>query len=122
MLKRWVLNAYIHRPVSPEITFHALPIVNPKGALDEFSARITPAGVMQVADQHIIGYSEIDAYGHVNNARYIDWITDALFKYDPDLKVSRFQISYLSEAKVNDVIILKFSKAKDRIFIRGETD
>ena len=117
-----VLNAKTRRPVSPEITFHALPMVNPKGALDEFSSRITPEGEMQVIDQHIIGYSEIDAYQHVNNARYIDWITDALFKYDPDVEVNRFQINYLSEAKVNDVINLKFSKVEDRIFIMGETD
>jgi acyl-ACP thioesterase len=50
-------------------------------------------------------YSDIDYYGHVNNARYIQWIQDAT---NPDVLIkadqARLDINYLSEVLPGETI------------------
>ena len=117
-----VLDAKIRKPVIPEIVLHALPYTNKQPALDELTSKIHPVENMNFLDRHEIGFSEIDAYQHVNNAHYIDWITDALYKFDHWIKINRFHINYLSEAKMHDLVNLKYSQSGDRMMVKGETD
>ena len=58
-------------------------------------------------------YSDIDIMGHVNNARYVDWVTDC-FPLDifNQNKLYRLQINYIKEVKFGNRISV--STGKDR--------
>jgi medium-chain acyl-[acyl-carrier-protein] hydrolase len=57
---------------------------------------------------HPVSYSDLDQNNHVNNARYVEWIFDAL---DPEVlknaTPSFFSIEYKHEAKAGDTVHLR---------------
>jgi medium-chain acyl-[acyl-carrier-protein] hydrolase len=60
------------------------------------------------------GYTDIDYNGHVNNARYIRWIQDAL-PMDALLRADalRLDINYLAETRQGDVALVSYAGAGD---------
>ena len=89
------------------------PIVEPmphNDGLDAFSsnpAELAPRAKLEKVSERRALYSDIDFYGHVNNARYIQWIQDVT---DIDIltKASqvRLDINYLSEVKPGETVEL----------------
>jgi acyl-ACP thioesterase len=115
-----VLDSTTRRPVTPEIVFHVLPAVIQTSATGEAPFKIREPDDMKLLHRHEVVYSEIDAYNHVNNACYIDWITDAIHKLDSKLIPRKFHINYISEARLNDQVLLKYAGYEDKIIIKGE--
>lgn len=61
-----------------------------------------------------VGYTELDQNGHVNNARYLDWIDDLLpSEFHKDHPMQAFTICYLSEAREADNIDLHWQVLED---------
>ncbi|MCL2271980.1 MAG: thioesterase [Treponema sp.] len=62
-------------------------------------------------------YTDVDYNGHVNNARYIQWIEDTL---DPKLLETagkmRFDINYLNEILGNETVGIHCAQIEDNIF------
>jgi hypothetical protein len=85
-----------------------LPNNDGLSALDEILEKIPPAEGLE--DQMVTraGYSTIDLMGHVNNARYIDWISDC-FTFEEHLtkKLSWLQINYVNEVKPGEPVALQ---------------
>ncbi len=53
------------------------------------------------------GYSAVDLMGHVNNARYIDWISDCFtFEEHQVCRPAELQINYLNEVKPGESVTL----------------
>lgn len=92
-------------PLPPNEGILALP--SPPRGLDENPA-LAPRG------ERVVRYSDIDYNGHVNNARYVQWIQDCL---DGDvLKDARkivFDINYLNETARGETISLYEAKLED---------
>jgi acyl-ACP thioesterase len=106
-----------HRPLRPQALVEQLP---PNGGMDALPgpnpgndpppslasrfAGDTGEGLSPPAPRRA-AYSDIDYNGHVNNARYIQWIQDLL---DPPLlagaKQIRLDINYLSEVRYGETI------------------
>jgi acyl-ACP thioesterase len=100
------------RPLRPQATMEKLPL-NPGldalpgggSGLDALVAAAEKAGERRAA------YSDIDFNGHMNNARYVEWIQDIS---DRDAgpsalvgaKTMRLDINYLSEIKLGEPIEL----------------
>jgi len=58
--------------------------------------------------------SDIDIYFHVNNAKYIDWISDMLVdEFLNKQKILSLEVNFLSEIKINSKIELIRSKCDD---------
>jgi len=78
--------------------------------IDAFPAgpvNLPPRGNLEKAYERRALYSDIDFYGHANNARYVQWIQDAtdietLTKTDQ----IRLDINYLSEVKPGETVEL----------------
>jgi acyl-ACP thioesterase len=71
--------------------------------------------VSDVYQIHRVKYSDLDQNRHVNNARYVEWIFDAL---NQDLLEKTapvyFAIEYKHEAKAGDVVELRTSRLDEK--------
>ena len=102
-----VLDAQTRKPLRSESSMHSIPSNN---GIDAFTSN--PSGLDQkdelekVSSRHAL-YSDIDFFGHMNNARYIQWIQDAadmeILTHAPQL---RLDINYLSEVMPGEEVEL----------------
>ena len=109
-----VLDIEKRRPLRAQAVMDNLP---PNDGLDAFPAG--PAGLnpkenLSKKMERNALYSDIDYYGHANNARYIQWIQDAT---DTDLLTNaaqiRLDINYLSEVLPGDTVELWTATLED---------
>lgn len=85
--------------------------------------KIKPIGEPEVVYKRVIGCSDIDINGHLNNSKYIDFIMDCftmeqLKKY----QANSIQVNYLNEAFPGDTIALyKYAGASEtnRVYVEG---
>ncbi|MDR0706720.1 MAG: acyl-ACP thioesterase [Treponema sp.] len=101
-----VVDIETHRPLRPQPIVETLPKNEGCDALNEI-ASLAVRENLTLAGERTSCYSDIDYNGHVNNARYVQWIQDVT---DPDLLVKadsmRLDINYISEAKLNETVEL----------------
>ena len=95
-----LLDIEKRRPLPPARLGITLPANDGLDALDASAKGLSEAAGLVRAAERAVRYSDIDYNGHVNNARYIQWIQDSL----PDAvltgaKTIRLDINYLSEVK-----------------------
>lgn len=100
-----VLDTEKHRPLRPQPLMETMPENKGMDALPDGALGIdAEPGIAQIAVRKA-GYSDIDYNGHVNNARYVQWIQDIM---DPGLLYGaaqmRLDINYLSEVKPGETI------------------
>jgi acyl-ACP thioesterase len=95
------------RPLRPQAAMEKLPLNEGLDALADGGKGLdTPAGAEKAAER-AAAYSDIDFNGHMNNARYVQWIQDML---DPvalgRASAMRLDINYLSEVKWGETLEL----------------
>ncbi|MDR0568066.1 MAG: acyl-ACP thioesterase [Spirochaetaceae bacterium] len=92
------------RPARPQGIVEPLPRNENRDAFPGGPAELKPKEGLRKTGERRAFYSDIDFNGHVNNARYIQWIQDAA---DPALLEQadrlRLDINYLSETKPGDL-------------------
>lgn len=76
-------------------------------AIDRKFEKLKPAGELHLVYKKLVGFSDLDINGHVNNAKYIDYISDC-FSLEKHGKYSAksIQINYVNEAVAGDTISL----------------
>jgi acyl-ACP thioesterase len=105
----WIIvDAKNRRPLRPEALAENLPRNEGRDALLDGAGAVPAAeGAVKVMERKA-SYTDLDMNGHVNNARYIEWIEDAL---NPELLYGaaqlRLDINYISEVKPGDTIELQ---------------
>lgn len=61
-----------------------------------------------------VGYTELDRNGHMNNTRYMDWVSDLLpSAFHADHPIKEFTVCYLSEAREGQQIDLNWQLLDD---------
>lgn len=102
-----ILGLGSRRPLRPQGTMEKLPLNEGRDALPGGGGGLAPLENPLRAGDRIAAYSDIDYNGHVNNARYVQWVQDIA---DPaalvQAKTLRLDINYLSEVKIRDTIEL----------------
>jgi medium-chain acyl-[acyl-carrier-protein] hydrolase len=69
-------------------------------ALEEFPERLNPPEDIKECFAIQARYSDVDLMGHVNNARYVEWITDCFpVEQYQSYQLEWLQINYLNEIK-----------------------
>jgi len=64
-------------------------------------------GTMKNTDLRTVRYTELDTNGHMNNARYLDWLDDLLSaEFHAQHIPAEFTVCYLSEARENETLEL----------------
>ena len=76
-------------------------------AIDTRLGGLRAGGELDLVHRRVVGYSDIDVNGHLNNAKYVDFVTDC-FSVDEHKKheIKSIEINYSSEAFAGDTIVL----------------
>jgi acyl-ACP thioesterase len=102
-----ILDINKRRPLRPQTVMESLPCNEGLDALPGGAGALDPRENPVKAGERRARYSDIDYNGHVNNARYIQWIQDLT---DPELLetagIMRLDINYLKEIKTGETIEL----------------
>ncbi|MDR1250053.1 MAG: acyl-ACP thioesterase [Treponema sp.] len=95
------------RPLRPQAAMEKLPLNEGLDALADGGKGLdAPAGAEKVAER-TAAYSDIDFTGHMNNARYVQWIQDMLESGAlARAETMRLDINYLSEVKLGETLEL----------------
>lgn len=110
-----MMDILSRRPVTPDEDFHrfgsgfSLPCESPKRIRDFSPQRV---------DHRMVGYSECDFNGHLNNTRYVEMLYDLL----PDEMAAawspvRIDINYRKEVKKGAQLSLGLSKETDAEYL-----
>ena len=71
--------------------------------------RLTTGGTLESARTPV--YSELDVNGHVNNARYADWLCDALgLEIMREYRVKTMRLSYAAEIRPGQAMELRLTR------------
>ena len=71
--------------------------------------RLTTGGTLESARTPV--YSELDVNGHVNNARYADWLCDALgLQVMREYRVKTMRLSYAAEIRPGQAMELRLTR------------
>ena len=102
-----VLDIEKRRPLRVQPIVEPMPHNDGIYAFPAGPADLQPRGNLERTNERRALYSDIDFYGHANNARYVQWIQDAtdmeiLTKADQ----MRLDINYLSEVKPGETVEL----------------
>ncbi|MDR2193705.1 MAG: acyl-ACP thioesterase [Treponema sp.] len=101
-----IVDRETHRPLRPQFIVDTLPENDGRDALHEIVSLNTREH-LEFAGERIPCYSDIDYNGHVNNARYVQWIQDIT---DPDVFVQadsmRLDINYIRETRLHESVEL----------------
>ncbi|MCL4559447.1 MAG: thioesterase [Chloroflexi bacterium] len=102
----WILvNPTARRMLPPQALNAPLPDNDGRSALDEPLDKISPSGVLEERFVTQAGYSSVDLMGHVNNARYIDWIADCFpIQVHAAQTLDWLQINYVNEVKPGECV------------------
>jgi len=116
----FLLDPETRKPMVPEINDNAISSVWPVAVMDEQPGRILIPHDLPLIRSVTAGYTDLDMYLHVNNARYIDWVLN-LFPEDMhrNFSISSFLIEFLSEVKYSEEIRLFASINPDESLVKG---
>lgn len=102
-----VINAQTRRMMLPGTLALTMPDNGGLSALDESLEHIAAVESLRDCYTVHVGYSMVDVLGHVNNSRYIDWITDCFSMEEHQTHhLTWLQINYLNEVKPGEAVRL----------------
>jgi acyl-ACP thioesterase len=100
-----ILDIEKRRPLRPQAVMEKLPLNEGKDSLPDGAAGLETRDGLEKTGERRAAYSDIDYNGHVNNARYVQWIQDIT---DPTLLEQahsiRLDINYLREVKIDETV------------------
>lgn len=124
-LTTWLLVNPSTRRIIPAKKFDLRPEIEFTSEHDcMFPEKIVMPENMELIAERKILYSDIDANGHTNNARYAAFIMDSLPQEYQDLYFTDFRLNYAKEALFNQnlKIYANFDKENKKISIVGKIE
>jgi medium-chain acyl-[acyl-carrier-protein] hydrolase len=110
-----LVNTRARRILMPNALDIPVPDNNGKSAIDEPLDKILAVEKLTECFTVQAGYSMVDLMGHVNNARYIDWISDCFTVADYQAHLpAELQINYLNEVKPGEAVTLLRGQRQDQ--------
>jgi medium-chain acyl-[acyl-carrier-protein] hydrolase len=116
-MSAWLLlDVQSKRPQRPN---HVLPpeLFSENAGQDLLPEKIEMPQDLELSSELTVMPFDLDMNNHVNNVSYIRWVED--FCITKGISVSEMLINYLSEAKLNDLIILSSAKQNQEFLISG---
>ncbi|HOQ06532.1 MAG TPA: thioesterase [Clostridiales bacterium] len=76
-------------------------------ALDTRPGKLRPLGKPEPVYRKVVGYSDVDFNGHINNSRYIDYIMDCFpVESHRQYMLKAIEVNYIKEAFPGDTLLL----------------
>lgn len=86
---------------------YQFPEFTKEHSLDHKFGKLKPFGQLDMAYKKVIGYSDVDFIGHINNTRYIDYIMDCFpVGSHRQYRVKAIEVSYIKEAFPGDTLVM----------------
>ncbi|WP_304225265.1 acyl-[acyl-carrier-protein] thioesterase [Gracilinema caldarium] len=102
------------RPLRPQVLTEKLPTNTDMPAISDGAGALSARTKLEPAGSRRAAYSDIDYNGHVNNARYIQWIQDMLDeRVLEESNHFRLDINYLAEIRPQETISLWLGSADE---------
>lgn len=107
-ISTWVIMDIKERKIRRS---NSVPIIYPsiekRRAIDGKLAKLKAEGPLEVAYQKMIGYSDIDFNGHLNNSKYVDYIMDCFDVSEHEkYEMKSIVVHFTNEAMPGEVIEL----------------
>ncbi len=102
----WILvNPNARRMLPPQALGGQIPDNHGLSALNEPLEKIVLPDRIETSYQIQAGYSAVDLMGHVNNARYVDWIADCFsLEEHASHRLDWLQINFVNEVKPGESV------------------
>jgi medium-chain acyl-[acyl-carrier-protein] hydrolase len=109
-----IIDAESRRPQRPDSFFVHVHLRDERDALVDDFLKIPPAEPAARRHEYTVRYSDLDVYGHVNNAKYVEWILNSFdrMRYERQM-VDSFKIQYIAECFWGEEISLRLSERGD---------
>lgn len=95
-----VVDTQSFRPRRPDAVVAGLPTNEDLDSMPDGALAVPATEGLEMVAKRAVAYSDLDVIGHMNNARYVQWIQDTM---DPDVLASatglRLDINYLAEMR-----------------------
>lgn len=126
-VSNWALMDIHTRELRRADTIHInYPPFIDEHALDSKPGRLKPAGQLEEVYKKVIGYSDVDFNGHINNTRHIDYTMDCFpVEAHKQYRVGAIEVNYIKEAFPGDTLIMFrdiSAMASDRVYIEGVSE
>lgn len=105
----WVcINTEKRRPEHIAADTSAFPILSDKSVSVGLADRVSVPEKTEKVDTYRVRYSDLDAMGHVNNVKYVQWIFDAM-EYETALSIEKCEVemNFLSELRYGDQVEIR---------------
>ncbi|MBI9061199.1 MAG: hypothetical protein JEZ14_04385 [Marinilabiliaceae bacterium] len=119
-----VLDTKTRRPVRANEVMKHLPDNGGRKVLEDFPNKL-PALSQNHPESKVFraDYSCIDQNGHVNNTKYIDWITDCFDKVEHEgAKIKSLQINFNAEMHWDDHLEMLFEEIDNKVHFSGQSE
>ena len=126
-ISNWVIFDIQTREIrkSELIAIH-FPNINKEREIDCRLGKLKPCGPLEIAYKKVIGYSDIDFNGHLNNSKYIDFIMDCFsMERHKQYSVKAIEVTYINEALPGETLVLSMDVSaldSNQIYIEGVND
>lgn len=117
----WLLvDAKTHRIVSPLKSGMAFPQEDISPELRLETNKLSFCGDITSTSQREPVYSDYDVNGHVNNARYVQWVCDALpLELLQSNMLETLELNYVTEVRIGEGVKLDVSLSKNAFMVQG---
>ena len=106
-----IIDLVKRRPQRIDPYLDKMPLLSDRHALPKLTERIGAVENGTVSDRFPVRLSDLDVYHHVNNTRYIQWVTDNYpYEFVKNKYIRRFDINFLQEAQINDEVEIHTEK------------
>lgn len=106
-----IVSLETHRPLRPwEELEHYARITYGEPVFEKGLDKIALPEHTEKIACHLVGYSDLDIVGHVNNVKYMEWCIDAAMRgTGPDREIGEFEINYVHEAHFGEEVTITAS-------------
>lgn len=117
----WVLmDVNTRRPLRPSVLPGVLPVSDARPPSMPLPGMLRMENAAPIGQRTVV-YSDLDVNGHMNNARYIDWVLDTQDASAIAARgVSAWQLNYITEAKLGEVLELYAQPDGSAVLTQGK--
>ena len=112
-LSQWVVMNTITRRLE-RVEYPGISPENPERVLDEPKWKIPSQSNSPEILQFNVRLSDIDQNNHVNNVRYIEWVSESSpYANEPDRQLASIEILFRAEARHKDIVFVRGSAGEN---------
>ena len=118
----WVIMDMTSREIKrADIIDFDIPVSAKGRAIDGALERLKPTGELVASYERKIAYSDIDLNGHVNNAKYVEYIFDSLsIAEHRSMNFTSIDVNYSSEMSPGETLSVKTCASESSVYVEGE--